>query len=87
MFLINSMHFIEFSIVLTKVKKMLHYFRVEGACLHLSVRLDVSVFYRSLRQESLLPGVVKQQLLSRSKGEMANYSGKALREKQGPAHC
>lgn len=62
------MHFIEFGIVLAKVKKMLHYFRGEGACLQLSVRLDISLFYRSLKQESLLPGVVKQQLLSRSKG-------------------
>lgn len=55
MSLINSMHFIEFSSVLTKVKKTLRYFR----------------------GEDLLPGVRKQQLLSRSKGEVAYRNAKA----------
>lgn len=59
---------------------MLHYFR--GESVHLCVKLDVSLFYRSLSQDSLLPGVIKQQLLSRSKGEIAYYNMKAFFKKK-----
>jgi len=45
---------------------------------HLAIRLGISLFYRNLSQDALLPGVIKQQLLSRSKGEITYYRGKAF---------